>query len=55
VQAAVASGAIDPARLKRFQKLVREDAMATETIAQAHARSRKFGKTVKAATKKKGR
>lgn len=55
VQAAVATGAIDPARLKRFQKLVREDAMATETIAQAHARSRKFGKTVKAAMKKKGR
>jgi len=55
VQAAIASGAVDPERLKRFQKLVREDAMATETIAQAHARSRKFGKVVKAAMKKKGR
>ncbi len=55
VQAAIKAGDIDPERLKRFQKLVREDAQATETIAQAHARSRKFGKVVKAAMKKKGR
>ncbi len=55
VQAAVAAGEVDPERLKRFKKLIREDAMATETIAQAHARGRKFGKIVKAATKKKGR
>tara|TARA_R110002051_G_scaffold1008_6_gene4982 strand:+ start:20645 stop:21679 length:1035 start_codon:yes stop_codon:yes gene_type:complete len=55
VQAAIAAGDIDPERLKRFQKLVREDEQATETIAQAHARSRKFGKVVKAAMKKKGR
>lgn len=55
VQAAVTAGDVDPERLKRFKKLVREDAQATETIAQAHARSRKFGKVVKAAMKKKGR
>jgi len=55
VQADVAAGKIDPERLKRFKKLVREDAQATETIAQAHARGRKFGKVVKAAMKKKGR
>ena len=55
VQAAIASGAIDPDRLKRFQKLVKEDAQATETIAQAHARGRKFGKMVKAAQARKKR
>lgn len=55
VQAGIAAGDIDPERLKRFQKLIREDAQATETIAQAHARGRKFGKVVKAAMKKKGR
>lgn len=55
VLAAVAAGEVDPERLKRFKKLIREDAMATETVAQAHARGRKFGKVVKAATKKKGR
>lgn len=55
VQAAVSAGEVDPERLKRFKKLIREDAQATETIAQAHARGRKFGKVVKAAMKKKGR
>lgn len=55
VQAAIGSGVIDSERLKRYQKLVREDTQATETIAQAHARSRKFGKVVKAAMKKKNK
>ncbi len=55
VQAGIAAGDIDPERLKRFQKLVREDAQATETIAQAHARGRKFGKMVKAAQARKKR
>ena len=55
VQAAVASGDVDPDRLKRFNKLIREDKMATETIAEAHARSRKFGKMVKSAMNKKKR
>jgi ribosome biogenesis GTPase len=44
VLAAIAAGDVDPERLKRFQKLRREDAHATETIAQARERSRKTGK-----------
>ena len=55
VQAAIAVGDIDPDRLKRFQKLKREDMIATETTAQAHARNRKFGKMVKSAMAKKRR
>jgi ribosome biogenesis GTPase len=55
VQAGIAAGEIDPERLKRFQKLSREDAQATETIAEAHARGRKFGKMVKAAQARKKR
>ena len=55
VQAAIASGDIDPERLKRFKKLKRENQHATETIAQSRDRSRKLGKMYKSATKKKGR
>lgn len=55
VQAAIASGDIDPDRLKRFKKLKRENQHATETIAQARDRYRKLGKMYRAATKKKGR
>ncbi len=55
VQAAIKTGDVDPDRLKRFQKLTREDQIATETVAEAHARSRKFGKVVKAAMKQKKR
>jgi len=53
VQAGIAAGDIDPERLKRYQKLMLEDSHATETIAQAHARGRKFGKMVKAAQSRK--
>lgn len=57
VQAAIAAGEIDPDRLRRFNKLKRENAQATETIAQARDRNRKFGKMVKGAmqTKHKNR
>lgn len=55
VRTAVEAGEISEDRLKRFKKLVREDQIATETIAEAHARNRKFGKMVKAAMKKKKR
>ena len=57
VQAGIAAGEIDPERLRRFNKLKRENAQATETIAQARDRSKKFGKMVKNAmqTKKKNR
>ena len=55
VQAAIAAGTIDPDRLRRFKKLKRENAYATETIAQARDRYRKLGKMYRNATKKKGR
>ena len=55
VAAAIEAGDIEPDRLKRYQKLKREDYYATETLAEAHVRQRKFGKMVKSAMKKKGR
>ena len=55
VQAAIERGEVDPDRLKRFNKLKREDGYATETIAQARERYRKFGKLVKSAQNRKKR
>ena len=55
VQAAIAAGEIDPDRLRRYDKLRREDAQATETIAQRHARSRKLNKIYRAAKSRKSR
>jgi ribosome biogenesis GTPase len=56
VQAAIAAGQIDEARLQRWQKLLREDRFNSESIHQAHARARKFGKAARhAAEKRKGR
>ncbi len=55
VQAAIATGVVDPERLKRFKKLKRENQQATETIAQARDRSRKLGKMYRSAIKKKDR
>ena len=55
VQAGLASGEIEPERLKRFNKLKRENQTATETIAQARDRFRKLGKMYRSATQKKGR
>ena len=47
VQAAIAAGTLDPDRLTRWEKLRREDQFNTETVAQHHARARKFGKQSK--------
>ncbi|MEO8242200.1 MAG: ribosome small subunit-dependent GTPase A [bacterium] len=44
VQAAIAAGELDPGRLHRWQKLLREDRFNSETIHQAHQRNRSFGK-----------
>ena len=52
---AIEAGDVTPERLKRFQKLRREDAIATETIAQSRERNKKFTKGVKKAVKKKKR
>lgn len=51
VQDAIASGDLDPDRLMRWQKLEREDKYNSETIAEAHKRSREFGKRGRAAKK----
>ena len=55
VQAALAAGDINADRLQRYTKLKREDAHATQTIAQARARQKKFTKNVKSAMSKKKR
>jgi ribosome biogenesis GTPase len=55
VQAAIAAGHVDADRLKRFQKLKREDQHATESLAQSRARNRKLGKMYRNAAKKKDR
>ncbi|MEO9824671.1 MAG: ribosome small subunit-dependent GTPase A [Paracoccaceae bacterium] len=56
IQSAVQDGSIDQARLKRWRKLVTEEERNTETIAQARARDKGFGKMVKGAVaQKKGR
>lgn len=54
VQAAIADGSLDQARLTRWAKLSAEDAHNTESFAQRHVRDRKFGKTIKKAKKDKG-
>jgi len=47
VQAAIAAGAIEAARLKRYQKLQREERRNSESISEAHARSQRFGRMAK--------
>lgn len=42
IQAAISDGALDEARFGRWQKLVREEEYAVETIAESRARHRKF-------------
>ncbi|MCB5199628.1 ribosome small subunit-dependent GTPase A [Loktanella sp. TSTF-M6] len=55
VLAAVDAGRVTADRLARYRKLRREDEIATETTAEAHARKRRFSKTVNAAVKGKKR
>jgi len=47
IRQAIATGALDPARLARWGKLQREDQYNSETLAQSHARDRAFGKMVR--------
>ncbi len=47
VQAAIAAGTLDPDRLKRWQKLQREDRYNSESLAQSRARDKAFGKMVR--------
>ncbi|MEZ5779065.1 MAG: ribosome small subunit-dependent GTPase A [Paracoccaceae bacterium] len=55
VQAAISDGRIDPARLERWQKLKREDAMHTASRAELHKRARAVGKMQKSAIRHKQR
>jgi len=47
VQAAIAAGTLDPDRLRRWQKLSREESHSSETVAQARARARQMNKLYK--------
>lgn len=47
VTAAIAAGEIEAERFARWQKLKREDTYNAETLAEANARGKKFGKMVK--------
>ncbi|MFZ1989246.1 MAG: ribosome small subunit-dependent GTPase A [Alphaproteobacteria bacterium] len=47
VQNAISTGTLDAERLKRYRKLLREDARNTETLAQSHERARAWGKLAK--------
>lgn len=47
VRAAIDAEEIDPDRLRRWQKLLREDQHNSETVAEARARNRAFGKMAK--------
>jgi ribosome biogenesis GTPase len=47
VAAAIAAGTLDPARLDRFRKLRREEALNTQSIADRRAASRAQGKLYK--------
>lgn len=55
VQAAVTDGRLDPERLRRWEKLRREDRLNTETLAEARERSRAFGRQVRKALALKDR
>ncbi len=46
IQAEIAQGTLDAARLARWQKLLREDARHNETLADRHARDRQWQKQI---------
>lgn len=48
VLAAIATGELDAARVRRFRKLEAEDRHNSETLAESRARSRKFGRLSRA-------
>lgn len=53
VKAAIDEGQLEPDRLARWQKLKREDAHNTRSLAEAHSRARAFGKMAKQTMKEK--
>jgi len=52
VQAAIADGVIDAARLERWKKLVAEDTFNSATLAERRAKDKNFGKMVKEVKKR---
>ena len=54
VTAAIEAGTLDPDRLHRWRKLRAEDMRNSETIAEARARDKGFGKMVRNAMREKG-
>jgi len=55
VTAAIERGDLDPARLKRYRKLVAEDLRNSQSIHEARARDKQFGKMVKSIVAAKDR
>ena len=55
VRAAVEDGQLDASRLARWEKLKREDRHNSETLAEAHARDRAFGRMARAVQRGKAR
>ncbi|MGI3183764.1 ribosome small subunit-dependent GTPase A [Nioella aestuarii] len=55
IHAAIETGQVDPDRLRRWRKLQAEDARNSETLAQARARDKSFGKLVRSVMKDKDR
>lgn len=53
VQAAIAAGTLDADRLKRYRKLVAEEARNTESLAVRRSRDKTFGKMVRSIMKDK--
>lgn len=55
ILAALAEGTLEAERLRRWRKLLAEDAYNSESLAERHARDRSFGKLVKSVMKEKNR
>lgn len=55
VQAAIADGRLDPARLARWRKLQAEDAFNSASLAERREKDREFGKLVRRVMKAKSR
>ena len=53
LKAAIKQGRLDAERLKRYRKLIAEDAFNSSSLAERRARGRAFGKMVKDITKRK--
>jgi ribosome biogenesis GTPase len=49
IQAAIGSGELEAARIKRWRKLAAEEAFNSESLAERHARARAFGKMARSA------